>query len=185
MPSLKCSSLFVALIVLFGFVTQGNSFPFSSYKGKWSTTKTIVTWSVKHLMHPASGVSKAATGVVNCKTSKQCHFQFSVPIKSFDSKNPERDQDLFERVKEQKFPFVKVVGSGTIKNNTLTGTAKVSMAGQSVDTPLSIKLLRQWSQVKATGKLNLSLKALKIPPPTLLGIAIEDTFKVQFTFTLE
>lgn len=74
---------------------------------QWVLTESTITYHVSHPLHQTDGVSHAARGKGLCHEGK-CEFLIAVPVKSFDSKDSNRDLHMVQVTRGAEFPMVQV-----------------------------------------------------------------------------
>src|SRR5580700_6794982 len=89
---------------------------------QWVLEQSTLTYHVSHPLHQTDGVSHAARGKGVCHGG-QCDFLIAVPVKSFDSRDSNRDLHMQQVTRGGEFPMVMVrtqlpeqaAGSATIR----------------------------------------------------------------------
>lgn len=161
----------------------------ATLSGKWELTQSSLIYHVTHPLHKVAGKSEAARGKGSCD-AKGCEFLVAVPVKSFDSKDGNRDSHMWETVKAGTYPIIQVhitsvsgIGSGDPKQVTVA--AEVEFAGQKILYPKLQLSVAEWKKdsVRLKGTLPLSLKAFGIKAPSLLSIPVEDPVPVDLDLT--
>src|SRR5271157_3223461 len=75
--------------------------------GQWVLGQSTLTYHVSHPLHQSEGISHAARGKGVCHAG-QCDFLIAVPVKSFDSRDSNRDLHMLQAVRGAQFPMVSV-----------------------------------------------------------------------------
>src|ERR1700694_3862753 len=75
--------------------------------GQWVLEQSTVTYHVSPPLHQVDGVSHAARGKGVCNAG-QCDFLIAVPVKSFDSRDSNRDLHMLQVARGGQFPMVPV-----------------------------------------------------------------------------
>ena len=157
----------------------------ADFKGRWILEKSEITYAVTHPFHVVRGKSLSARGKGVCYGGR-CEFLVAVPVKSFDSKDNNRDLHMLQVTKAALFPLIEVTVE--MKENTkkqapgqVSADIKVKFAGKTLKYP-GIKLnILEWKPggARLGGTLLLSLKGFEIEAPSLLGIPIKDEVPVE------
>src|SRR5271157_5593100 len=74
---------------------------------QWLLEQSTLTYHVSHPLHQSEGISHAARGKGVCHAG-QCDFLIAVPVKSFDSRDSNRDLHMLQAVRGAQFPMVSV-----------------------------------------------------------------------------
>src|SRR6201998_4177570 len=80
---------------------------FAQTASQWVLSQATLTYPVAHPLHQTDGVSHAARGKGVCHAG-QCDFLIAVPVKSFDSKDSNRDLHMLQATHGAQFPLVTV-----------------------------------------------------------------------------
>src|SRR5580692_6050485 len=79
----------------------------SAADSQWVLQQSTLTYHVSHRLHQSEGVSHEARGKGICHAG-QCDFLIAVPVKSFDSKDSNRDLHMLQVARGAQFPMVTV-----------------------------------------------------------------------------
>ena len=74
--------------------------------------KSYVTYKGSHPAHSWEGTSKEIISSLSCSdtdASQECVLEIEIPIESFDSRNENRDSNMFYYTESLKYPTVKFV----------------------------------------------------------------------------
>src|ERR1039458_6859634 len=74
---------------------------------QWVLGASTLSYLVSHPLHESVGVSHDARGKGVCHGG-QCDFLIAVPVKSFDSKDSNRDLHMLQVTRGGQFPMVTV-----------------------------------------------------------------------------
>lgn len=150
----------------------------------WQLTDAKVSYEVNHPMHKVIGTSTAAKGRGNCdKTS--CEFLVAAPVKTFDSENSNRDMHMLEIVHGYTHPMAAFscrIPIDQIKTGTVKSKCDVELNGEKTAATVPIQLQVD-QKITATGEIPLLLSTFKVERPSLLGVAVKDSFVIRFQST--
>src|ERR1039458_9553270 len=74
---------------------------------QWVLGQSTLSYHVSHPLHESVGVSHEARGKGVCRAG-QCDFLIAVPVKSFDSKDSNRDLHMLQVTRGGQYPMVTV-----------------------------------------------------------------------------
>ena len=144
--------------------------------GNFELKSSKINYLVTYLIKKADGDSTGAKGKGECKSTR-CDFLVAAPIKSFESKDSNRDFNMLKTTKADKYPLVvaKISTPSEISNGLLKTDLEIEFSG--------IKHL--YKNINFTGKLkdgilhvegkfDLILSEHKIEKPSLLGVDINE-----------
>jgi polyisoprenoid-binding protein YceI len=153
--------------------------------GHWSVRSAKVSYEVNHVLHQAVGRTTAVTGNVRCE-EQACTFDLTVPVSSFDSGDAERDHNMLATVHAAQFPLAEVRGSGRlVEGGEAVVEGSISLAGASAPlAPTRFRVTRGWWSLRVEGSFELSLRALAIERPALLGVPIADAVRIYVELEL-
>lgn len=149
---------------------------------QWSLEQSTLTYHVSHPLHEADGVSHAARGKGICHAG-QCNFLVAVPVKSFDSRNSNRDLHMLEVVRGAEFPMVVVrfqLPESELSSGTIHADLEVQFAGQTASykqVPFQVGV--RGAETQVTGTIPLKISDFKIPAPSLLDLPIKNAVPVH------
>lgn len=167
---------FSLLVLIFSF----NIFA-ENLEGNYTLINSKIDYQVKYLIKKADGSSDKAKGKGECK-NLNCEFLVAAPIKSFESKDANRDLNMLNTVKAEKNPLVsaKIISTSEIKDGKLICDLEINFGGivkQYLKIPLEIS--GDKNKFKAEGRFDLVLDDHKIEKPSLLGVAIENLVPIH------
>lgn len=151
--------------------------------GNFSLESSKIDYLVKYLIKKADGTSSTAKGKGECKIDK-CEFIIAAPLKSFESKDANRDINMLNTTKAEKFPLVSahVLMNSEIKDGKTIADFEVEMGGIKKTyskVPMMIKTSEKG--FSAEGSFDLFLDDHKIEKPSLLGVSIENIVPIHFS----
>lgn len=165
---------------LFGVIISGSG---QAVKVPNLKDKSSITYSMVHPLHKWDGISKEASSVILTDASRSVITQVAVTAKlaSFDSKNANRDSHMLEVAEGIKFPNVTFAGNDIQqKDGKLLVKGKLTFHG--ITKEISFEAVRK-DEGKVTlisGGFDVKLSDFNIEPPSILGFATEDSFKIKF-----
>ncbi len=146
----------------------------TTLSGKYELKSSKINYLVRYLIKKADGDSKAAKGKGECLAA--CEFLVAAPIKTFESKDGNRDLNMLKVTKAEKFPLViaKIKTPKEIKNGILNADIEIDFSGVKKNyTNISFKITDTVDGFHSEGQFDLFLENHKIEKPSLLGVDIE------------
>ena len=167
---------FIFALSFFSF----NSLAFAeNLNGKYELKSSKINYLVTYLIKKADGDSTQSKGKGECKEA--CEFLIATPVKSFESKDSNRDMNMLKVVKAEKFPLVvaRIKTKNAIINGILLADIEVDFSGFKKLYPnIALKITPSADGFHASGKFDLILDNHKIEKPSLLGVDINDLVPV-------
>lgn len=161
------------LVFLFLFSSLAKAENLSgNYELKKSNIKYLVTYLIKH----AEGESVDSKGKCECKESG-CEFLVAAPLKSFTSKDSNRDLNMLSATKADKFPLavVHVKAKSDITAGKMIADLEVEFGGVKKSYPGIVFTAKQVADgFHVSGKFDLFPTKHNIERPSLLGVSIEE-----------
>ena len=147
-----------------------------------------VTYYGYHLLHDWKGTSNQIGGDFTFEPSLE-NFDgiISIPVKSFDSGNSNRDSNMLIYCRGIKYPNISFRPKEIIKgDNLVTINGMLEFAGnvQDLTTSTSIKAISD-SSFTAEGKFDILLSKFDVERPSLLFTKIEDRISIEYTIIAE
>jgi hypothetical protein len=159
---------------------------FAQADSQWVLEQSTLAYHVSHPFHQTDGVSHAARGKGVCHAG-QCDFLIAVPVKSFDSKDSNRDLHMLQVTRGAEFPLVTV---RTRLPETAAGAAtihadlEIQFSGQTAEfKQVEFQLQTQGKQIRISGTIPATLSDFKIDPPSLLAVAVKNEMPVRVEMT--
>jgi len=148
--------------------------------GNYALTKGSLNYHVHYIVKHVQGKSTNVKGKGICKKAK-CSFIVAAPIKSFVSKDSNRDVKMQTVTKAAQYPMVVVrVSSESTLNVNQTFNAQIKFAGVTKEYKnITLKAMGTNKAFSITGILKIKLSDFKIERPTLLAIAINDELPID------
>jgi polyisoprenoid-binding protein YceI len=144
---------------------------------------STLSYYMHHPMHEWTGVSKEAISIILTDDKKEVITKVvvSVKIASFDSKNANRDSHVIEATEGLLYPTI-TFSSDTIiqKGDMLEVAGKLTFHGVVQLVSFSADKKKSKNKIEITGSFPLKMTQFKIEPPSLMGIATTDEFKISF-----
>lgn len=111
------------------------AFPlFAQTDSQWVLKQSTLTYHVSHPLHQVEGVSHEAKGKGVCHGG-QCDFLIAVPVKSFDSKDSNRDlhmasSDAWRRISDNHCPHASSGSRIRISNDSCRSGGSIRRANR-------------------------------------------------------
>ena len=147
------------------------------------TKKSEITYSMHHPLHDWSGTSKDVNSiaVASADLDKVYLVVVSVPIRTFDSQNANRDSHMMEVTDALKYPNI------TFQSDSITGTGenlnvfgKISFHGITRPVTFVAQEAVSKGKLEVKGAFKVTLTEFKIDPPSLMGMATTDEIDLEF-----
>jgi YceI-like domain len=149
---------------------------------QWVLEHSTLTYHVSHPLHQTDGVSHAARGKGVCHDG-QCDFLIAVPVKSFDSRDSNRDLHMLQVAHGAQFPMVSVrtrLPEAASSSATIHADLEIQFAGQTAQyKQVPLQLTVQGSQIRISGTIPATLSDFKIDPPSLLAVPVKNEMPVR------
>ena len=153
---------------------------------QWVLERSTLTYHVSHPLHESEGVSHEARGKGVCHAG-ECDFLVAVPVKSFDSRDTNRDLHMVQVVRGGQFPVVTVrahLPETAAAGREIRADVEVAFAGQTVTfKQVALEQSTENGATRITGTIPATLTAFKIDPPTLLAIPVKNEIPVRVDMT--
>ena len=153
---------------------------------QWVLERSTLTYHVSHPMHESEGVSHAARGKGVCHAG-ECDFLIAVPVKSFDSRDNNRDLHMIQVVRGGQFPVITVrtrLPESAAANTPIRADLQIEFAGQTVTyKQIALQQSTEGGATRITATIPATLAAFKIDPPTLLAIPVKNEMPVRVDLT--
>jgi hypothetical protein len=153
---------------------------------QWVLEQSTLTWHASHPLHQSDGTSHAARGKGVCHAG-ECDFLVAVPVKTFDSRDTNRDLHMLQVTRGAEFPMVVVrthLSEQALASGTVHADLEIQFAGQSVhykEVPFQVTLAG--SDARLSGTIPATLADFKITPPTLLTVPIKNEIPIRVEMT--
>lgn len=142
-----------------------------------------ITYTMRHPLHTWDGTSKDVNSVIVTNADKSVLTQVAVSVKlgSFDSKNANRDSHMIEVAEGLKYPIISFSSTSIqTQGDVLLVKGTVSFHGVTQPVTFEAKRKTTGSNLEVIGAFTLKMTQFKIEPPSLLGVAADDEFKLKF-----
>ena len=166
----------ICIVLALNFFSFANA---ESLSGKYELKSSKVNYLVTYLIKKADGDSIQSKGKGEC--NENCEFLVAAPIKSFESKDSNRDLNMLKVTKADKFPLVvaRIKSKNQITNGQLIADIEIDFVGlKKVYNGVALKITPSADGFHAEGKFDLLLNNHKIEKPSLLGVDINDLVPV-------
>ncbi len=159
------------------------SFTFSKKKLTSDSTASYIRYSMEHPLHDWEAVSTASKCIIvyDEETSTIEAVAVSVPVRSFDSGNSNRDSHALEVLEALKYKNVTFSSSGISEN-----AGKVVIQGRltfhGVSQPLVITATKKTEGgiLSVEGGFEINMKDYGVDPPSLMGIRTKEKIRIDF-----
>jgi len=155
---------------------------FGQADSQWVLEQSTLTYRVSHPLHQVEGVSHAARGKGVCHAG-QCDFLIAAPVRSFDSKDSNRDLHMLQVVRGGEFPMITVrsrLPEDASGSATIHVDLEVQFAGQTiVYKQVSFEQTTQGNEIRISGTIPATLSDFKIDPPSLLTLPVKNEIPVR------
>ena len=170
--------LFFILFALFSLSINAETL-----KGNFELQNAKIDYLVKYLIKKADGASTAARGKGIC-SEKGCEFLVAAPIKSFQSKDSNRDLNMLNTVKADKYPMVSamITTDKEITGNKMLANLEVDFAGvKKLYEKVPFEFKKTANGFSVSGTFDLLVEAHKVEKPSLLGVDIENIVPITIS----
>ena len=153
------------------------------YGNEYTIKAGEITYYGYHFLHDWQGTSNQINGNFTFDSSLENFNGFiSIPIKSFDSGNTNRDSNMLVYCKGIKYPDISFRPKEIIKNDKfVTVNGMLEFAGNIQDLTISVNIkATSDSSFTAKGKFNILLSKFDIDRPSLLFTEIDDKIIIEF-----
>jgi hypothetical protein len=168
----------VAAALALQFLAAGDS--------QWVLEQSTLSYHVSHPLHDTDGVSHAARGKGVCHGG-QCDFLIAVPVKSFDSRDSNRDLHMLQVTRSGEFPIVTVrtrLPESAAASTTIRADLEIQFAGQTIRyAHVPFEQVSRGAETHISGTIPATLDAFKIDPPSLLAIPVKNEMPVRVEMT--
>ena len=155
----------------------------NSLKGNFQLKDSKISYVVKYLIKRAEGESVGAKGKGQC-TDVKCDFIVGAPIKSFESKDSNRDLNMLKTTKADKFPLVsaRMMTTGEVKDGKILVDLEIDFGGvKKLYSKIPFTYIADATGFSTEGSFDLLLDGHNIEKPSLLGVDIESIVPIRIT----
>ena len=153
---------------------------------QWVLEQSTLTYHISHPLHQVDGVSHGARGKGVCHAG-ECEFLIAAPVKSFDSGDTNRDLHMLEVTRGGEFPMVTVrtkLQETAEGNPTIHAALEIQFAGQTATyKQVEFHMATHGDETTITGTIPATLTDFKIPPPSLLAMAVKNEIPIKVEMT--
>ncbi len=150
--------------------------------GQWTLEQSTLAYRVFHPLHDTEGTSHSARGKAVCRGG-QCEVLIAAPVKSFDSGDSNRDLHMIQAAHGAAFPLVSVrvrLPESDLGSSTILCDLEIDFAGQTARyRQVAFQQVAEGSRVRISGTIPATLSDFKIPPPSLLTVAVKNEMPVR------
>lgn len=147
--------------------------------------QSSIKYFMKHALHSWQGVSQEVNSIIQLNAQGDIEkVAATVPVKSFDSKNANRDSHMLEVTDALTHPNVSFY-STSISKTTDGYDVKGMLKFHGVEKPVNIqaKELREGSKRTITGGFIFLLEDHKVERPTLMMVKTDNEVRIAFSFS--
>ena len=152
----------------------------------WVLTQSTLSYHMSHPVHQVDGYSHAARGKGVCSNGT-CEFLVAAQVKSFDSGDTNRDEQMLQVTRGTDFPVVSVrfrLPESSLDLSTLECELDVQFAGNTAHySHVIFQQTIEGNTHHITGSVPATLTDFKIPAPTFLTMPIKDEIPVKVDTT--
>ena len=153
---------------------------------QWVLEKSTLTYHVSHPLHDTDGISHAARGKVVCHAG-QCDVLIAAPVKSFDSRDSNRDLHMLQATHGAQFPLVSVrirLPESDFGSSTISCDLEIEFAGQTVPyRQVPFQRVTEGIYTRISGTIPATLADFKISPPSLFTVPVKNEMPVRVETT--
>jgi len=153
---------------------------------QWVLGESTITYHVSHPLHQIDGVSHAARGKGVCNAG-ECDFLIAVPVKSFDSRDSNRDLHMIQVARGAQFPMITVrvrLPADATLLPTILVDLDVEFAGQTAHyKQVPFQHVTQGNEARISGTIPATLSDFKLDPPSLLAIPTKNEIPIRVEMT--
>ena len=153
---------------------------------QWVLAKSTLTYHVSSPVHQVYGTSHAAKGKGFC-SGGWCNFLIAAPVKSFTTKDTNRDLHMLEATRGAEFPMVVVRAhfrEDELNSATIHVDLDVQFAGQTTHyAQVQFERAAKGKDVEITGTVPSTCSDFKFPRPSFLGMTIANEIPVRVDTT--
>jgi polyisoprenoid-binding protein YceI len=149
------------------------------------TSLSQLSYAMRHPLHNFTASSKElkAIAVVDDETKLEM-IAVSVPVKSFDSGNSNRDSHTIEVTQALKYPNVTFSADNIIySGNRVSATGKLVFHG--ITNSITIQGIQKHDNNKLvlSGNFEIDMTDYGIKPPAIMGMSTDKMIKLAFSLT--
>jgi len=168
------------IIIILFCLTSFSAFG-ETLKGNYELQNSKIEYLVKYLIKKADGESVSAKGKGIC-SEKKCEFLVAAPVKTFVSRDSNRDLKMLNTVKVEKNPMVSAMISTEkeVSNNILLANLEVDFAGvKKTYEKIPFEFKKTENGFEVNGKFDLMIDSHNVEKPSLLGVEIDNLVPIK------
>ena len=154
------------------------------YEIQIDTTQSYVSYTGKHFLHQWAGTSKTINGhfIFNSLDPTSSAISIKIPIITFDSKNSNRDSNMFYVVDEFQYPYVLFESSGIHNTQNkdeflIIGSLYFHGVHRDIEVVARVNVIDK--EIIGQSSFKINLDDFDIERPTLLLIPIEESITIN------
>lgn len=145
--------------------------------------KSNVTYHMEHPLHDFESVSNDISCNISFddRTNTIQQVGVSIPVKSFDSQNNNRDSHALEVLEAIKYPKVTFLSSTIEQNGDILTIAGI-LTFHGVSQPITFRARQEDDNksIRVTGEFSVQLSEYNVERPSLMFIPVKDKMKISF-----
>ena len=171
----------IALLML--IATGGYSQETAKIKVFCDKNASVISYSMNHPLHAWTGDCRDVTSIIltDANRSTITNVAVSVKISSFDSQNANRDSHVMETTEALTYPAINFTSNSIKQENEklyVTGILTFHGVSQAISFEAEKKIIQNKAEI--SGNFVLKMTQFNITPPSLMGLATDDDFKISF-----
>lgn len=159
------------------------SFGFSKKKLTADSAASYIRYQMEHPLHDWDARSTASRCIIvyDEAVSQIEAVAVSVPVKSFDSGNSNRDSHALEVLEALKYKNITFTSTG-ISENTGGLTIKGNLTFHGVTQPVVISATKktEGNRLQVEGRFEINMKDYGVSPPSLMGMKVREKISIDF-----
>mgnify|MGYP001339396197 CR=1 FL=1 len=167
-------------VLIFGVLL---GFGFAKKKLTADSTASYIRYEMEHPLHDWDARSTASKCMIvyDEEASRIEAVAVSVPVKSFDSGNSNRDSHALEVLEALKYRNVTFTSTG-ISENAGQLSIQGNLTFHGVTHPIVIPAMKktEGGQLKVEGRFEINMKDYEVSPPSLMGFRVKEKIRISF-----
>lgn len=145
--------------------------------------RSTIMYVLVHPFHTVDGVSHEVNSNISLDRSTQGikSVSVTVPVKSFDSGNKTRDNNMLEVTDAAQYPDVKFQSTSiTPANGKLQVEGKLTFDGVTKNVAFTAEQTQQNNDLLVDGHFVISLEDFHVKRPSIFGLKVKDELTIYF-----
>ena len=146
--------------------------------------RSSITYFMKHAVHAWSGISRDVSCVIQLNGQGDVEkVAATAKVKSFDSKNSNRDSHMLEVTDALKYPNVSFYSTSVTRaGDAYQVKGVLNFHGIEKQVEIQARETRSGSQRTITGQFIFLLEDHKVDRPTFLMVRTDNEVRIEFSF---